>query len=93
MVFRLLTDRQGEFLRRLCRGERVAEITEAMKIRYYTYESYRANIRIRLGKASMTEICQLVESNADAPVVLARPVFNRRRPRYPIAEGDGSDEV
>jgi FixJ family two-component response regulator len=61
MVFEFLTDRQADVLWLMCDGWTDREIAEDLGITLATARQYRSNVRQRLAKVPIPEICQVIE--------------------------------
>lgn len=63
MVFEFLTDRQADVLWLLCDGLTDREIAEELGITLATARQYKSNVRQRLSRAPISEICEQIESD------------------------------
>jgi DNA-binding NarL/FixJ family response regulator len=61
MVFELLTDRQADVLWLMCDGWTDQEIAEDLGITPATARQYRSNVRQRLAKVPIPEVCHEIE--------------------------------
>ena len=69
MVFHLLTDRQGEYLRLACAGKTDRENAGAFGTRVRTVGSMRAKVLLRTRAASIDEVCRMVAENYSPPAL------------------------
>lgn len=72
MVFKLLTDRQGEVLRLLCEGNRDREVAEKLGIALASVRNHVAAIRSRTRQPSIPELCRSIEETAGTTAAVAR---------------------
>jgi DNA-binding NarL/FixJ family response regulator len=70
MVYRQLTDRQGEVVRLLCEGKTEHEIAEQFGITLMTVKQHRFNARQRLGRISLIDLCRVAEE--ETPLAVRR---------------------
>jgi DNA-binding CsgD family transcriptional regulator len=77
MVFRLLTDRQGVYLRHACDGKTDREIAAAFGTSVANIGGVRSKILLRIRAASIDEVCRMVAENHSPPALFqgfkARP--------------------
>jgi DNA-binding NarL/FixJ family response regulator len=66
MIFRQLTDRQGEVLRLHCAGKSHHEIADALGIALSAVRHYFTSIRLRLGMTQIEEICRQLAADDPA---------------------------
>jgi DNA-binding CsgD family transcriptional regulator len=90
VVYQLLTDRQGEFLRLHCEGKSNVEIASLMNVSVPTVQGMRSNILNRLRQPSLAAVCALVETGEAPSPVLRKPTppsepveRKRKAPRPP----------
>jgi DNA-binding CsgD family transcriptional regulator len=69
MVFRLLTDRQGEYLRLACDGKTDREIAAAFGTSVANIGGVRSKILQRTQAASIDEVCRMVAENRSPPAL------------------------
>lgn len=68
MVFRRLTDRQGQVVRLLCEGKTEQEIADQLGITLMSVKQHRFNALQRLGRIQLTDLCRMVEEEMPPPV-------------------------
>jgi DNA-binding CsgD family transcriptional regulator len=77
MVFHLLTDRQGEYLRLSCDGETDREIAAAFGTSVANIGGVRSKVLLRIRAASIDDVCRMVAENRSPPALFrnikARP--------------------
>jgi FixJ family two-component response regulator len=64
MVFKLLTDRQGEVLRGLCDGRTEQEIADSFGISVTSVKQHTSAIRARTRQRSIPELCRQIAESA-----------------------------
>jgi DNA-binding CsgD family transcriptional regulator len=69
MVFRVLTDRQAEYVRLLCAGRTQAEIVDAMGIGPANLLGMRSSITARTGATPVEDVCRMIEHGEEPTVV------------------------
>jgi DNA-binding CsgD family transcriptional regulator len=71
VVFRVLTDRQADYVRLLCAGRTQAEIVDAMGIGLSNLRGMRRSITARTGATPVEDVCRMIEHGEEPTVVFS----------------------
>ena len=78
MVFKVLTDRQAEYVRLYCAGRTNREIAQAWGANPHALHQYRSDVLTRTGAASIADVCRMIErGETPAPVLRNRKADTR----------------